>query len=157
MIDLKKIAALTVIRAMPDMELEAGIKPGRLKNYMEKLKDICDNELGKFVDIKSYVSPVTFEKIHRLDSKIKAEQVNILEKNLNKWADATGWNKKQRHVKTWCSFFIAINEDYIGNPKISEIIEEIYKYYSKVKSDAVNWGGTLAYRKWIEIWEGRHE
>lgn len=125
----KKIAALGLCRALPDL---ARIPKGRLENLFKKLVREVDKNLA---------------------NNLYNWELVVIRERLDKFRDASGWGKKERHICTYVTFCMAVCED-TGLPQaIIDRLADIWYHFDRVgKAPAAsNWAGVLAAEKWDKI------
>lgn len=127
---LQKTAELSLVRALPDMLVKM-CKPGRLNNLYRKLQREVNRELPAV--------------------KYTRAELSVLNDTIERFADATGWNGKERHALTYVSFLLALFDGQY--PQIVAILNDIVDYFERGGNllPANCWAGARAQEKWTEI------
>ena len=129
--NLKKLAELALIRAIPDLTI-GKLKPSRTKGLFTKLQKYVDKDLIKI--------------------NVTQDTINKLEVIINKFGDSTGWFKQTKHTGTLVSFCLGILErtSFDFHPGILRTLVEIIDHFENGNDfpDAASWAGDIAVEKW---------
>jgi hypothetical protein len=133
--DLKHLAELALIRAIPDL-IVGGLERGRLKSLMTRLQKAVDLDLAKM----------------RRPTKKDLDQVWEI---VDTFRQQSGWDKKHHHPGTLVCFCLAVidGSDRKINPRIIDALNQITDYYDRAGDlhPPSLWAADLACRKWMAL------
>ena len=124
---IKEISEMALIKALPDM-LDKELKPGRLKNRMNKLAELADR---------------------RIPARISLSDKDILADKIEQFGTATGWAGHQKNLYLYISFLLCLTED---KTEFSGILNDICNFLTKCPP-ACEPAAVLALKKWEGLWE----
>lgn len=128
------IAALALVKGLPLMARDSGLKLGRMTALTDRLEKCAGDHLN---------FAAAFLPNHRLNEIIRATA---------KFHENTGWEGKRRHICTYASLCLDLIE---GLPyvKIKDILVDIVDYYDRAGDfpPASGWSGALAADKFRAI------
>lgn len=115
--DVKKLAELGIIRALPTIKAEDIVKQGRLLGRIHNLEKACTIEMRK---VKG-------------GEKLYLQHKDTILKLLTIFGEMTGWMNKGVHLLIGASFCLKIieNSEFEYTPKIAENLNDIIDYFGR--------------------------
>ena len=133
----RQISELALIRSIPDLTIGT-LPPCRLKGLYIRLQKWVDKDLAML-------------------PRVSSDDLEAIEKIMDRFGDDTGWFGKQKHVGTLLSFCAAIieNSEFKFHPRIMETINDIIDHLESGNDLHFQsfWGGEIAFEKWEKLFK----
>lgn len=155
--DFRHISELALIGGGAKLELASGIKNGRLKGMIKKLKKAVDKENFKVFVHEGAVRPGAVETRIIIDD----DDLEMIWQVFQKFAQDTGWEARTVHMLTrvqFCKALISNSDRHFGSGimKALDAIEDYYDRVGKLKMPNM-WAADLACQRWLALFGIRED
>jgi hypothetical protein len=155
--DFRHISELALIGGAAKLELASGVKNGRLKRLIKKLKKAVDKENFKVFVHETAVRHGVVETRIIIDD----DDLEMIWQVFQKFSRDTGWETRTVHMLTriqFCKALISNSERHFGSGimKALDAIEGYYDRAGKLKMPNM-WAADLACQRWLSLFGAKED